>query len=230
LFSIVDATKLEQPLFSLFVKPTGQKFFRSCRSELDADCGTVLLSGEDFENAVVDLTLASDIEADAQAAGFSEIVWVFVTRDKHDYAASIYAEMSKHNIVLQQGVVEEAMEKRGCLYVSTYNYNYIFALDFQRFTDRFMETLSGELWEFSMKDFLAISPGAALLRVLMGQYQYDRFVEVAQFYDNVENKRLKSDMVETEYLATALGLTQERRNKLRWRLILSIARSLKVRR
>lgn len=176
----------------------------------DKACDTVLLSGEDFENAIVDLTLAREIEAQAKAAGFDEIVWVVVNRDKYDYAASIYAEKSKHGIVLQRNVVTKALEQRGCLYVATQNYNYIFALDFERFKERFVASLTGELWTYSMQDFLAVRPGDILLKRLMGQALHEDFETSAEYRVKIKNRRLSSQTVEMNYLFTILGLTRER--------------------
>lgn len=208
---------------------TFRDFLQDCHADVNKGCHTVLLSGEDFENAIVDLTLASDIEAQARDAGFDEILWVAVSRDKYDYAASIYSEMSQHNVVLHRSVVTEALEQRGCLYVSNHNFNYIFVLDFLRFRERFEATITGNLWEYSMECFVAGEPGSVLLKRLMGKLQYKEFEETAQKTTKVHNKRISSRKVERNYLATGLGLTRERKSRLPWTFILSIASLLKIR-
>jgi len=46
-----------------------ERIFREARD----DCHTVLLSGEDFENCIVDLALAAEIEALSREAGFASL-------------------------------------------------------------------------------------------------------------------------------------------------------------
>ncbi|WIY25978.1 hypothetical protein [Parasedimentitalea psychrophila] len=203
------------------------EFLQDCRAKAGEGCDTVLLSGEDFENAIVDLTLASEIETLARDIGFSEVIWVVVDRDKHDYAASIYAEMSRHGVVLQRSVVAEALKKRGCLYVSTHNFNYIFALDFARFKERFRASLNGELVEYSMNDFVADRPGSILLKRLMTQSRYEEFMATAEFSTEVANQRISSRKVEKNYLATALNLTAIRRRIFPWNPIVALLATLR---
>jgi len=195
------------------------EFLKDCRAEAGETCDTVLLSGEDFENAIVDLALARDIEAQARAAGFDEIIWVVVTRDSADYAASIYSEMCKHGVVLQRKVVDEALARRGCLYLATQHFNYIFVLDFARFRDRFAAAVSGAVWHYEMADFMAGHPGDILLKRLMEPARYEGFLGAAAYTPEVANKRLSAREVEARYVATALTLSPKRRRNPLWRLV-----------
>ena len=178
---------------------------RAYRVSAGQNCDTVLLSGEDFENVIVDITLALEIEEQAHNAGFDDIVWIVVSRPSFDYAASIYAEMSKHKIVLQQSVIDKALLQRGCLYVSSHQFNYIFVLDFARFKDRFSLAICGDLWHFEMEEFLEHTPGGVVLKRLLGEPQYAKFNASMKGGNVIEHNRLSPHKVTQNYFATALA-------------------------
>ena len=198
------------------------QFLRAATEGLDGAFDTLLLSGEDFENAIVDLALAHELEAEARAAGFEEIQWVVVTRAPEEYALAIYAEKSKHNVVLSKYIVLEALKQRGCLYVSTRYYNYIFVLDYARFERRFVEAVTGRVWHFEMSDFVAGGVGANLLRKLVTPERYAAFSTAAKTLKGAANTRVPDHLVEQKYMANALGLRDYRRWKLHWRWLMAI--------
>ena len=57
-------------------------------------CETTLISGEDFENFLVDTHLANEFESLARSEGYFDIEWIVVSRDPAEYLISIYSEMS----------------------------------------------------------------------------------------------------------------------------------------
>jgi hypothetical protein len=207
-----------------------EAFGRFLRDAVAAQAGafdTLLLSGEDFENAIVDLALAQELEAQAHAAGFEDIRWVVVTRRPEDYAKAIYAEKSKHNVVLSKDIVQQALSQRGCLYVATRYYNYIFVLDYARFADRFANAVAGRVWHFTMQDFVTGGVGDVLLRKLMTPELYAAFSAAARTGRKVANARVPDHLVEQKYMANALGLRDYRRWKLHWRWLLALLARLR---
>ena len=191
-------------------------YLAECREAAAGACHTVLLSGEDFENALVDLSLAQRIERAALGAGFDALVWAVVHRQPAEYAESIYAEMSKHDVVLRRSTVLEALAQSGCLYVSTKEFNYIFALDYERFAGDFAAALSGKVWAIPMDEFVAGRPGACLLAELVPAPELDSFLAAAEIPAEPANKRAARRSVEEAYVATALELTARQRRKWPW--------------
>ena len=63
-------------------------------------CHTTLISGEAFENFLVDTHLALEFEKLAKSLGYSDINWIVVYRKPIEYLESIYAECSGYGVVL----------------------------------------------------------------------------------------------------------------------------------
>jgi hypothetical protein len=167
----------------------------------------VLLSGEDFENCIVDLAQARRVADLAHGAGFDRVRWVVVTRDPLDYAASLYAEMCKHGVVLQYDVVMRAATERGCLHVSAQDHDYIFALDYARFAEDFRHA-AGDVTEIRMQDFVTPFPGAILLKAVLPLERYARFArESAPADGGALNVALSPREIEFAYVANALGFS-----------------------
>ncbi|WP_299830502.1 hypothetical protein [uncultured Roseobacter sp.] len=190
-------------------------YLQECFREAEPTCHTVLLSGEDFENCIADVALASEIEALAHEAGFDAISWVVVTRPIEDYISSLYAEKSKHGVVLSREVVQKAAKERGCLYLSTVNFNYIFIFDFERFAKRFRHHVSGQVIEYDFDSFMVDHPGVVLLRQLLSEDAFTQFQAAAEIGKRAENERLNYDQVEANYVATALGVERLKSNWFR---------------
>ena len=65
-------------------------FLRSIFNETKAkNCNTTLISGEDFENFLIDIHLANEFELLAKSEGYKDIKWIFIHRDPVDYLLSI---------------------------------------------------------------------------------------------------------------------------------------------
>lgn len=193
-------------------------FLSQCISEAPKECSGILLSGEDFENCVVDTDLARQIEFSAHELGISEVVWFFVKRKPKDYVASIYAEMSKHGVVLNYSDVAHAAVRFGFFAVSTENFNYFFALDFSRFSREFINSVKGDVFEFTMSDFLEDFVGASLLTKVLGDVSFAEFSRDAVKFSSVENRREGSFSVEYRYCITFLGLRYGGNGGLRSRI------------
>ncbi|WP_146256014.1 hypothetical protein [Aestuariivirga litoralis] len=181
-------------------------YFARARAEAGAECSTVLISGEDFENCIADVALACDVETLALGAGFSSVTWAVVTRPLHESLGSLYAELSKHGVVLDRQTIQRAAEERGCFHVTTARFNHVFILDFPRFAARFRRNLTGDVAEFGLDAFVAGYPGRVLLKDLLTEDAHLQFERLAVITATRQNPRLGSRQVEANYLATALGL------------------------
>jgi hypothetical protein len=180
-------------------------YLAECRAQAAPNCDTVLLSGEDFENCIADLALASDVEAVAQRARFDSVVWVVVTRSSNDILNSLYAEMSRHGVVLNRDLMQKAASDLGCIYMTTERYNYVFVIDFERFAARFRQHVSGEVVEYRYNDFVRPYPGMQLLKQFLSEDAFIQFQKSAAKSNVKANRRLTGWQVEANYLATALG-------------------------
>lgn len=188
-----------------------QDYLDHAYAEAQGVCHTVLLSGEDFENCIVDVSLAADIESAAYEAGFESVTWVIVTREQDDLLRSLYAEMSKHGVTLRLDKLKLWAAKRGCLYISANLCNYIFVLDYYQFEDRFKQHTSGAHIVLRFEDFVRNFIGMALFEKILPEDKLAALRESAVSNSGKKNIRLSEYQVETNYIATALGLEHFRR-------------------
>ena len=166
---------------------------------------TILLSGEDFENALVDLAFAQEVEAVARDAGVTGIDWLFVTRAPRDYVLSVYAELSRHNVVTDLNVIAANARERGCFSVSTFHLSQIFVFDVARFAERMRGAVEGSVEVMEMETFTAGFPGRVLLSRLAGEEVADAiFAEAPE--GRGRNARMSELEVESRYAQSALGL------------------------
>lgn len=181
-----------------------KRFFAKVYSDANPKCHTVLLSGEDFENCIVDLALANEIETAAENSGFESVTWIVVTRNQIDLLKSLYAQKSQHGIVLEFEMMKNAALERGCLYATTVKYNYIFVLDYSRFEARFKYGTSGNKIQIEYDDFLKGFVGRAIFALMMSELELEDFQKIAKFDEKRHNKRLSNLQIEAKYLNTAL--------------------------
>ena len=67
-------------------------FLRDVYNDAKQNCHSVILSGEDFENCIVDLAFAEEIETAAKQCGFVTVTWIVITRDQIDLINSLYSD------------------------------------------------------------------------------------------------------------------------------------------
>lgn len=181
-----------------------EKFFTEVYNDATSKCHTILLSGEDFENCIVDLAVAKELEAAAEGAGFVSVTWIVVTRNQKDLIESLYAEMSKHGVVLELEELKIAALERGCFYTATTNYNYIFVLDYLRLKERFNCGTSGSNIEIEYGNFTKDFVGRALFEMILSDSELEAFEKLIKREERIQNKRLSDLQVEANYLRTAL--------------------------
>ena len=92
-------------------------------------CHSVLISGEDFENFLIDSAAQLQFEQMLIDAGFDDFEWVVVRRDPLEYFRSIYAELSKHGVCINAIPAAISIARSGWFAVSTTSLNNFFAVD-----------------------------------------------------------------------------------------------------
>lgn len=166
---------------------------------------TVLLSGEDFENCLLDLHFAKSLEEIFLANGATQLDWVFVIRDKFEYMLSLYCELSKHRVCVDFYEMSRSVLKGNFFSVSNSNYSYFFSFDVKERSRLLSETVEGKVIKFGYADFNHDFPGSALLRGLIKDPSDIAFLE------NVANSSVRlneSDplsIVEKRYAREAVG-------------------------
>lgn len=150
------------------------------KSLLDTDkaCGACLISGEDFENYIYNTGAASMFEEMSLDLGFKSVTWHVVVRPMKDYVNSLYNELSKHEVLIKRTTLELAARERGCFFVSTNNYNYIFTLDYQRFRSQFRKCVRA-VKEYDFSEFCDAEIGWPLLRSIIPLESQERFQKEA---------------------------------------------------
>ena len=89
-------------------------FLRSIFNETKTkNCNTTLISGEDFENFLIDTHLANEFELLAKSEGYKNIEWIYIRRDPLDYLLSIYSEMSAYKVALNLELMAEIILEYG---------------------------------------------------------------------------------------------------------------------
>lgn len=120
-----------------------QKLAELRESAQVAGCDRVLVSAEDFENALVETHLAGDFESLAYAAGFQSVDWLFVHRDPWRYFNSLYAELSKHGIPVSIRSAGKQVLRFGTLSVASARFQWKFVFDFARHFSHFWANIRG---------------------------------------------------------------------------------------
>ena len=121
---------------------------------LKKKCTTTLISGEDFENFLVDIHLAIEFEVLAKSIGFSYIEWLVVQRNPLDYLLSIYAEKSAYKMVLDIGIMANSILEYGFFSTSSPDYNYKFVFDIKKFSSFFKEGVNQNLKVVNFDNFI----------------------------------------------------------------------------
>ncbi len=126
-------------------------------------CNYLLLSGEDFENVLVDFSIARKIISIAKNIGFNDIDWIFVKRNAYSYMESIYAELSGQGFSLNFLSLYETIRDQGFFTISNKFYNWIFIFDLYKRFALFKENISESSSLLLFKDFIKDFPGKNIL-------------------------------------------------------------------
>lgn len=172
-----------------------------------ANCDTILISGEDFENHLVDIEAALRFEALVEGLGIQRLEWVFVVRDPVDYLHSLYSALSVHRVLLNLDEMAEAIRARGYLSVSNSSYNYHFVFAVEAFARHLSEAVKGSVSLISFQQFVADYPGRVLLKRLAGESESTLRVDELARSIAPRNERRSLEKIEKGYALTALGIS-----------------------
>jgi len=172
---------------------------------LKKKCTTTLISGEDFENFLVEIHLAIEFEDLAKFIGFSEIEWLVVQRNPLDYLLSIYAEKSSYKMVLDIGVMANSILEYGFFSTSSPDYNYKFVFDIKKFSSFFKEGVNQNLKVVNFDSFIDDFVGKVIFVDLVN----DKSLNILRKEANnigIQRKRPSKEKIEFRYLANFLGM------------------------
>ena len=185
-------------------------FLRSISDETKAaKCETTLISGEDFENLLVDTHLASEFESIAKSEGYTHIEWIVIHRNPIDYLLSIYAEKSGYKMVLDLGLMANAILEYGFVSLGASNYNYKFVFDIKKFSELFKKNVNQDLTVVRFEDFTYGFVGKVILNHYLNEKSLAILSEVAQKID-ILRKRPTPEKVEFRYVANFLGMKPDK--------------------
>ena len=172
---------------------------------LKKKCTTTLISGEDFENFLVEIHLAIEFEDLAKFIGFSEIEWLVVQRNPLDYLLSIYAEKSSYKMVLDIGIMANSILEYGFFSTSSPDYNYKFVFDIKKFSSFFKEGVKQNLKVVNFDNFIDDFVGKALFIDLVNNKSLNLLRKEARNL-GIQRKRVSKEKIEFRYLANFLGM------------------------
>ena len=168
-------------------------------------CTITLISGEDFENFLVDIHLAIEFEVIAKSIGFSDIEWLVVQRNPLDYLLSIYAEKSAYKMVLDIGIMANSIIEYGFFSTSSPDYNYKFVFDIKKFSGFFKESVNQNLKVVDFDNFIDDFVGKALFIDLVDNKSLSLLRKEASNV-GIQRKRVSKEKIEFRYLANFLGM------------------------
>lgn len=176
------------------------------KNTLESNCNTSLISGEDFENFLVDVYLASEFESIAKTIGYINIEWIVVKRNPLEYLLSIYSEKSAYGVVLDIGLIANNVLEYGYFSVSTEKYNYKFVFDIDKFSKFFQINVNSKLRILNFDDFIKDFPGKSILNNLVNEHTLKKLHENSKSI-GIKRKRLSKEKIEFRYIASFLGMT-----------------------
>ena len=143
-------------------------------------CKVSLISGEDFENFLVDIHLANEFEILAKSVGYSDIEWVVIQRSQIDYLLSIYSEKSAYKMVLDLGLIANSILKYGFFSASSPDYNYKFVFDILKFSEFFKKNVNPNLIVISFNQFIDDFVGKEIFSCLVNDKSLENLRQKAK--------------------------------------------------
>ena len=181
-------------------------FLRSIFNETKTkNCNTTLISGEDFENFLIDTHLANEFELLAKSEGYKNIEWIYIRRDPLDYLLSIYSEMSAYKVALNLELMAEIILEYGFVSVSANRYNWKFVFDVEKFAQLFKKNVNKNLKVVSFENFIFDYVGKTILIDYINELSITKLKEVAELI-GIQRKRHSPEKVEFRYIANFLNV------------------------
>ena len=171
------------------------------------NCNTTLISGEAFENFLVDTHLAVEFERLAKSIGYSKIEWVVVNRKPIEYLKSIYAERSGYGVVLDLSIIVNIALEYGYVSPSSRNYNNKFIFDVKKFAKFFKKNVNKNLTIIKFEDFIKGFVGNDLFNRLLLPNNALETLNIEAEKIGIKRKRPSLEKVEFRYVANFLGMS-----------------------
>lgn len=173
--------------------------------------GTILISGEDFENCLIDHEMACAVERVAREEGIDEIEWIFVYRDQFDYLKSLYAQLSNQNVLISLHDMANAILKDGFLRASAPNFNYCFVFDYKKFLSAFRQQTKAAVRIMKYEQFCEVFSGHIVLKeISKDTMNMDHIKERIEPNINL-NLRIKPAEAEFYYLCSRFNIKRAER-------------------
>lgn len=169
------------------------------------NCKVSLISGEDFENFLVDIHLANEFEVLAKSVGYSDIEWVVIQRSQIDYLLSIYSEKSAYKMVLDLGLIANSILEYGFFSASSPEYNYKFVFDISKFSKFFKKNVNPNLTIINFDQFIDDFVGKRIFSYLVNDKSLEKLRQEAKSIGKMR-KRHSNEKIEFRYLANFLGM------------------------
>ena len=167
-------------------------------------CDKVILSGEDFENFLVDHSLAEVFTSIAVDVGFVDFEYVFVQREPFAYLNSIYAQMSKHHCIINYVDFAETILRSGFASVVAGGYNYYFVFDVYKFSKQLSEKIDCDMRIIDFKDFVKNFAGHPFFENFVSETDLRNLTK--KYMNLRENSRQTPEQVELRYVANMLDV------------------------
>lgn len=185
-------------------------FLNNGKSILNND-GTILISGEDFENCLIDHEMLHKVELIAKEEGIDQIEWIFVCRRQIDYLKSLYAQLSNQNIIANIHDMAKAILANGFFQAVGPNFKYFFVFDYKKIFNAFRQQTRGMVRIIGYEQFCKVFPGHIILEEISGKMiQMDYIKERIDPKINL-NPRIKPAEAEFYYLCTRFNIRDAER-------------------
>ena len=187
---------------------------------------TLLISSEDLENSLLGSDQLDKLIKSAKSQNFDSFEILVVTRDPFDYLSSIYAELSKQNIVINFPQIAEAAFSYGYFSVSTPQFNYNFAINAKHFVKKLSDKYpSASIKHYDFEDFVTNFPGHSYLTQIAGE-EATQIMKSVGLEKKSNNNKINSLQTEINYTKNALnGLENIYRNEEKYsELIMLLAK------
>ena len=175
----------------------------------DKKCESTLISGEDFENFLVDTHLANEFEELAKLVGYKDIEWIFIQREPLEYLLSIYSEMSAYKGVLDLELISNIILEYGFVSISANCYNWKFVFDINKFSKYFKKNVNHNLKVIKFEDFISDFVGAIVFKSYINEISLAKLKHEATNI-GIERKRHAPEKIEFRYVANFLGMKANR--------------------
>lgn len=175
------------------------------------ECKYVLLSGEDFENVLIDYSMHECTEEIAKGCGFKNIEWVFVKRKSYDYLLSLYSELAVNGFCYNLYDMYDKIIHDGYFKASNRFYDWIFIFDLKEKFELFNHNVTSFSRLIYFEDFLKGFPGKELLEKYLDTETILKLQEESLSISPMRISRSKEN-IELLYICSFLNIKASQKN------------------